>query len=224
MKRKSAPPLNQASGVSLPERYDVEPQSRLQSKPTAMSAHNLKHKRARVTRCRRVDVVDSFANTRQSRRRANSQVCQGHVVVDRPDETDNLQVSVLDRLLFRDSTYRGDELNGESDVRLRVPCERRSATREGHSERKTSAPVREPSPPQTASASMPSLIKLLAAWRRPSGVRNVCDRAVPARVPPCRFPSVSSMHRRSIDAPLQTIRAHHPILRGRCISPSTCAR
>jgi hypothetical protein len=54
----------------------------------------------------------------------------------------------------------------------------------GHSALKTSAPVREPSPPHTTNASMPSLIRLYAAVRRPSGVLNVCERAVPMRVPP----------------------------------------
>ena len=55
---------------------------------------------------------------------------------------------------------------------------------EGHSERNTSAPVSEPSPPQMTSASMPSLMRLYAAARRPSGVRNVLERAVPMSVPP----------------------------------------
>ncbi len=64
------------------------------------------------------------------------------------------------------------------------PCDRSVWTCSGHSDLKTSAPVREPSPPQTASASMPSLIRLYAALRRPSGVRNACERAVPMRVPP----------------------------------------
>lgn len=57
----------------------------------------------------------------------------------------------------------------------------------GHSDLKTSAPVREPSPPHTASASIPSLIRLYAAIRRPSGVRNACERAVPMSVPPYSY-------------------------------------
>lgn len=65
------------------------------------------------------------------------------------------------------------------------PWEWRDSKWEGHSARKTSAPVREPSPPQTTRASMPSLMRLYAADRRPSGVRKTLERAVPMSVPPC---------------------------------------
>lgn len=54
----------------------------------------------------------------------------------------------------------------------------------GHSDLNTSAPVKEPSPPHTTSASMPSLMRLYAAVCRPSCVLKVIDRAVPMRVPP----------------------------------------
>lgn len=54
----------------------------------------------------------------------------------------------------------------------------------GHSDLKTSAPVREPSPPQTTRASMPSFIKLRAAAVRPSIVLKAADLAVPISVPP----------------------------------------
>lgn len=65
-----------------------------------------------------------------------------------------------------------------------LPDVRSSLMSPGHSARKTSAPVSEPSPPQTTSASMPSLIRLCAAVRRPSCVRNATERAVPMSVPP----------------------------------------
>ena len=65
-----------------------------------------------------------------------------------------------------------------------VPFDLSWATRSGHSALKTSAPVREPSPPHTTSESMPSMIRLFAAARRPSWVRNAVERAVPMRVPP----------------------------------------
>ena len=65
-----------------------------------------------------------------------------------------------------------------------APCDRSVWISVGHSDLKTSAPVREPSPPHTANASIPSLIRLYAAIRRPSGVRNAWERAVPIRVPP----------------------------------------
>lgn len=54
----------------------------------------------------------------------------------------------------------------------------------GHSDLKRSAPVSEPSPPQTTNASIPSLMRLCAAAVRPSMVRNAADRAVPISVPP----------------------------------------
>jgi len=51
------------------------------------------------------------------------------------------------------------------------------------------APVREPSPPITTSASMSRVTRLRAALRRPSRVRNSSLRAVPIAVPPwCRMP------------------------------------
>lgn len=54
----------------------------------------------------------------------------------------------------------------------------------GHSARSLSAPVREPSPPQTTSASMPWRMRLRAAVRRPSISRKAAQRAVPIKVPP----------------------------------------
>lgn len=57
----------------------------------------------------------------------------------------------------------------------------------GHSPRNTSAPVNEPSPPQTTNASIPSLIRLNAAANLPSLVLNSLDLAVPIKVPPCKL-------------------------------------
>ena len=67
-----------------------------------------------------------------------------------------------------------------------------SASSPAHSCRNRLAPVRLPSPPMTTSASMPRSTMFFAAVRRPSWVRNCCDRAVPMAVPPrCRMPSTS---------------------------------
>ena len=59
-----------------------------------------------------------------------------------------------------------------------------SCINSGHSERNKSAPVKEPSPPQTTSISIPSLTILCAADSRPSRVLNAAERAVPINVPP----------------------------------------
>jgi hypothetical protein len=46
------------------------------------------------------------------------------------------------------------------DRQVYMPCRCRSLMISGHSDLKMSAPVREPSPPQTTNASIPSLIRL----------------------------------------------------------------
>jgi len=100
----------------------------------------------------------------------------------------------------------------------------------GHSDLKRSAPVREPSPPHTTSASIPSLIRLYAAIRRPSGVRNAFERAVPISVPPYSrvphkeatlsiMPTYMDKERKERGAPLRTNRARHPTRRARCSVP-----
>jgi hypothetical protein len=52
------------------------------------------------------------------------------------------------------------------------PSARRTSTIDGHSRRRKSAPVSEPSPPQTTRQSMPCSIRCSAASWRPSGVRT----------------------------------------------------
>lgn len=81
----------------------------------------------------------------------------------------------------RDRSYLGSK---ERRGGANAPCDLSVWMSVGHSDLKRSAPVSEPSPPHTASASIPSLIRLYAAIRRPSGVRNACERAVPMSVPP----------------------------------------
>ena len=93
----------------------------------------------------------------------------------------------------RDHSYRGRKREEERRD-ANGPCDRSVWMSVGHSDLKRSAPVREPSPPHTASASIPSLIRLYAAIRRPSWVRNVCERAVPISVPP--YSGISPPRRR----------------------------
>jgi hypothetical protein len=62
--------------------------------PTAMTTHNFDNKCTRVRICGGVDIINRFANAMQRRRCANSQVREGHVVVDGPNEADDLQVSM----------------------------------------------------------------------------------------------------------------------------------
>jgi hypothetical protein len=71
------------------------------------------------------------------------------------------------------------------DLAYPLPSDSSFWIREGHSARKISAPVRDPSPPHTTIASIPSVIRLSAAASLPSGVRNAAERAVPISVPPC---------------------------------------
>ena len=68
-----------------------------------MAAHDLEDERPRVRVRGRVDVVDGLANPVERGRRADGEVRHGHVVVDRADEPDDLEVRVLARLLLRDA-------------------------------------------------------------------------------------------------------------------------
>lgn len=84
MKIKSAPPLKGAlfkincfKGTDEYARNTGH-----QSQPAAIAPHDFDHEGARVTVCGGVDIVDRFADALKRGRRANRQICQGHVVVD----------------------------------------------------------------------------------------------------------------------------------------------
>ena len=66
-----------------------------------MSAHYLKYERSLVRGGGRVDAVDGLADSMQRGRSANRQVGHGHIVIDRPDETDDLEVPMLGGLSVR---------------------------------------------------------------------------------------------------------------------------
>lgn len=87
---------------------------------------------------------------------------------------------------------------------------RSSLTREGHSARKTSAPVSEPSPPQTTIESIPSVMRFFAADKRPSFVRNAAERAVPISVPPYAYSQHAVHVAATFAAPLRTTLARRP--------------
>ena len=63
-------------------------------------------------------------------------------------------------------------------------CFNSDSTKDGHSLRKISAPVKLPSPPQTTNESMPLLMRLKAPCSRPSWLINSLHRADPISVPP----------------------------------------
>jgi len=66
-----------------------------------MSTHHLKHKRSLVGSSGGVDTIDGLAYSVQGGRGANCQVGHGHIVIDRPDKSDDLEVPVLDGLSVR---------------------------------------------------------------------------------------------------------------------------
>ena len=66
-----------------------------------MSAHYLKYERSLVRGGGRVDAVDGLADSMQRGRSANRQVGHGHIVIDRPDETDDLEMPMLGGLSVR---------------------------------------------------------------------------------------------------------------------------
>ena len=202
MKMKSAPELERASDQTEREMRRDEsesererggvPDTREQSEPPAVPAHDLQHEGARVGDGGRVDVVDGLADAVERGGRADGHVRQRHVVVDGPDQADDLEMPVSLDLLVRDAACGRRRREGAGEQkRARLgrkqrggPSARSFSTSVGHSDLKTSAPVRDPSPPHTTRASIPSMIKLCAAVRRPSGVLKATDRAVPIKVPP----------------------------------------
>jgi hypothetical protein len=105
IKRKSAPELESGRNgyqrtkgtVSLPNRSQ-------KGKPAAMSAHDFEHERARMRERRRMNAVNCFANSVQRRRGTDGHVRQRHVVVDRANESDDLQVAVVLGLIRGNAT------------------------------------------------------------------------------------------------------------------------
>ncbi|MPM67503.1 hypothetical protein SDC9_114426 [bioreactor metagenome] len=89
------------------------------------------------------------------------------------------------------------------------PSATSSSSSSCHSWRRVSAPVRDPSPPTTASRSIPLRTRLRAAARRPSRSRNSWQRAVPITVPPrCMMPETSSHSSATMSSPPLTAPCH----------------
>ena len=119
-----------------------------------------------------MNVINGLANSMQRGRSTDGKISHGHVIIDRSNEPDDPEVSVSCNLFIGDAIFPESKLRHLEKWGDDTPCDRRVWMSEGHSALKISAPVKEPSPPHTTSASMPSLIRLYAALRRPSGVRN----------------------------------------------------
>ena len=111
--------------------------------------------------------------------------------LDGSDDSDDVKVSVSLGLELRDLACGKKKRRGEGKELLAlregelglkglegareedVPCSRRNLTIPDHSFRRKSAPVRDPSPPQTTRESIPCSMRLRAAVCRPSMVRTV---------------------------------------------------
>lgn len=65
-----------------------------QREPAAVSAHDFNHKRTRVGGRGGRDGIDGFTDSVQGGKRTDRQVGQGHVIVNGPDEADNVEVVV----------------------------------------------------------------------------------------------------------------------------------
>ena len=124
----------------------------------------------------------------------NRHVRSSHVVVDTTNETDDIEMLIVVELRLRDLACEGiNSANVETKVEQSIPSFNKAAICSGHSARSRSAPVSDPSPPQTTSASIPCLTKFNTAFRRPSISRNAAHRAVPMSVPPAaKNPRMSS--------------------------------
>ncbi|KAH3679936.1 hypothetical protein WICMUC_000679 [Wickerhamomyces mucosus] len=85
-------------------------------------------------------------------------------------------------------------LYGATSSSVNSPLRTSSSTNEGHSALNKSAPVNEPSPPQTTSASIPLVIIFFAPANLPHLSLNSAQRAVPIRVPPSANQPLTSSH------------------------------
>jgi hypothetical protein len=119
-----------------------------------------------------MNVINGLADPMQRSRGADGKIGHGHVIINRSNEPDDPEVPVSRNLFIGDAIFLTSTLRHLEEWGDDTPCDRSVWMSVGHSALKISAPVKEPSPPHTTSASMPSLIRLYAALRRPSGVRN----------------------------------------------------
>jgi hypothetical protein len=68
-----------------------------------MSPHDFEHERARVRDSGGVDVVDGFADSVQRSRRTDREIGHGHVVIYRPYEPHDPEVTMALNLFIRDA-------------------------------------------------------------------------------------------------------------------------
>lgn len=78
------------------------PDASEQGQPATVPTHDLEYKGSRVRGSRRVDIIDRFADPLQGRWRANREIRQTHVVIDRSDKPDNAEVTVFGKLVWCD--------------------------------------------------------------------------------------------------------------------------
>lgn len=67
-----------------------------------MPTHYFEHERSLVGSSSGIDTINGLANSVQRGRSTNRQVGHGHVVIDRSDKPDDLEVPMLDSLGLRD--------------------------------------------------------------------------------------------------------------------------
>lgn len=100
--RRIRNPEKNRRGYSLDVRYTSH-----QSQPTAIPTHYFEHKRSLVGGSRGVYAIDCLTDSVQRGRGTNRQIGHGHIVVDRPDEPNNLEVAMLGKLSFRNLACAG---------------------------------------------------------------------------------------------------------------------
>ena len=67
-----------------------------------MPAHHLEDKGSLVGSGGGINTIDGLADSVQRGRSTNRQVGHGHIVIDRPNESDDFEVAMLDGLSLRD--------------------------------------------------------------------------------------------------------------------------
>ena len=111
------------------------PDTRNEREPTTVPAHNLYDERPRVASSGALNGIDGLADTVQRGRRADSHVGHAHVIVDRADETDYLEVSVSFCLLGGDAALVEERRDDGGPFRAEEIRTRKRAVSATHDER-----------------------------------------------------------------------------------------
>jgi hypothetical protein len=98
---------NQGLNVKETKQRKDTRDARIQRQPTAIPAHHFDNESTGVAVCGRVNVVDGFADTMESRGSANGHVRHAHIIVNGPHQSHDAEMGVGFPLFVGDFAYVG---------------------------------------------------------------------------------------------------------------------